>query len=171
MRLIWALILPIAAPAYSKDSCLECHSVLDGQLQAPAKAFAADVHSHRGFGCIDCHGGNSNADDPQASMNRANGFLGKIPRAAIPKLCAKCHSDANLMHKFRPQQRVDQLALYQTSVHGRRLATGDRRVATCIDCHSVHDIRPVRDSLSPVHPLRLPQTCARCHADAKRMAS
>jgi len=28
----------------------------------------------------------------------------------------------------------------------------------------------VKDPLSPVHPLRLPETCARCHADAGHMA-
>jgi predicted CXXCH cytochrome family protein len=35
----------------------------------------------------------------------------------------------------------------------------------------VHDIRAVRDPLSPVHPLRLPGTCARCHADKAHMAN
>jgi hypothetical protein len=29
----------------------------------------------------------------------------------------------------------------------------------------------VRNPLSPVHPLRLPQTCAHCHADKTHMAS
>lgn len=122
--------------------------------QSPEAAFKNDVHSHRGFTCADCHG--------------AAG-AGKIPRTAVPKLCARCHSDANLIHRYRPQQRVDQLAQYETSVHGKRLAAGDANVATCIDCHGVHDIREVKDPLSPVHPLRLPETCARCHADAAHM--
>ena len=62
-------------------------------------------------------------DDPEVSMSAARGLRRQHPsRTAIPKLCARCHSDANLMHKFRPQQRVDQLAQYQTSVHGKRLA-------------------------------------------------
>ena len=55
-------------------------------------------------------------------------------------------------------------------MHGKRLAAGDVAVANCVDCHGVHDIREVRDALSPVHPLRLPETCARCHADAGHMA-
>jgi predicted CXXCH cytochrome family protein len=74
------------------------------------------------------------------------------------------------MRKYRPQQRVDQFELYQTSVHGKRLAAGDDNVATCIDCHSVHDIRGVKDAQSPVYPLRLPDTCGRCHADPQKMA-
>jgi hypothetical protein len=103
-------------------------------------------------------------------MNRAKGFIGKPARTAIPKLCARCHSSPDFMRRFSPQQRVDQFELYQTSIHGKRLAAGDETVATCIDCHSVHDIRKVKDALAPVHPLRLPETCARCHADRQKMA-
>ena len=42
-------------------------------------------------------------------------------------------------------------------------------MAVCVDCHSVHDIREVKDVFSPVYPLKLPQTCSRCHSDAARM--
>ena len=157
-------------PLQAKDSCVECHSALEGNLQTPTQAFSADVHQHRGFGCVDCHGGDSALDDPDAAMSPKRGFLGKIKRTEVPKLCARCHSDASLIRKFRPQQRVDQYAQYQTSVHGKRIAAGDASAANCVDCHSVHDIREVKDSRSPVHPLRLPETCARCHADAAHMA-
>ncbi|MBK5290277.1 MAG: cytochrome c3 family protein [Acidobacteriia bacterium] len=165
-----ALVLILALPLAAKDSCLECHKGLEGNLQKPALAFQDDIHAHFGFSCADCHGGDRNSNDMEESMNRARGFTGKIARGAVPKLCARCHSDATLIHKFKPQQRVDQLAQYQTSVHGKRLAAGDTAVANCVDCHSVHNIREVKNALSPVHPLRLPETCARCHADAKHMA-
>src|ERR1019366_10597502 len=89
---------------------------------------------------------------------------------AIPQLCAKCHASPDFMRRYRPQQRVDQLELYKTSVHGKKLAAGDETVATCIDCHSVHDIRAVKDNQSPVHPLRLADTCGHCHADEAKMA-
>jgi len=163
--LLLLFLLPVAAPA--KDSCVECHTAMES---APALKFSKDVHQRRGFSCADCHGGDRNADDQDAAMSKAKGFRGKIARAAVPQLCAHCHSDANLMHKYMPQQRVDQYELYQTSVHGKRIASGDGAVANCVDCHSVHDIREVKDPQSPVHPLRLPETCARCHADAAHMA-
>ena len=165
------LLFLLAASAWAaKDQCVECHSGLDGNLQRPALLIKNDVHIAAGLGCADCHGGNRESDDMAVAMSKAKGFAGKVPRTAVPKLCARCHSDPNLMRRYRPQQRVDQFELYQTSVHGKRLAAGDTEVATCIDCHSVHDIRPVKDSLSPVHPLRLPDTCGRCHADAAKMA-
>jgi predicted CXXCH cytochrome family protein len=161
-----ALLLAQAA----KDSCVECHSQLDGNLQRPATLIKDDVHTANGLSCADCHGGNRASDDMSDAMSPAKGFTGKPARAAIPRFCARCHSNPNIIGKFLPQQRVDQYELYQTSVHGKRLAMGDENVATCVDCHSVHDIRAVKSALSPVHPLRLPETCGRCHADTARMA-
>lgn len=171
MNKIWALLLLLAVRGLAKDSCVECHSALEGNLKTPVTNIQTDIHTRSGFGCVDCHGGDQSVDDPYQSMSRSRGFTGHVARTAIPKLCARCHSNATLMHKFKPQQSVDQFALYQTSTHGKRLAAGDEAVATCIDCHSVHDIRQVRDSLSPVHPLRLPETCAGCHANAQYMAA
>ncbi len=159
-----------AAVFAAKDSCVECHSALPDALQAPATAMQTDVHRRSGFSCASCHGGDPSADDQDAAMNRARGFVGRISRTQIPGLCAHCHSDANLMHKYAPQQRVDQYSLYQTSVHGKRIASGDSAAAVCTDCHGIHGIRGVKDGMSPVYPLRLPATCARCHADPQHMA-
>jgi hypothetical protein len=166
-----ALLLIAAALAYpAKNSCFECHSSLPGPLQAPAMGMPDDIHNRFGFSCAACHGGDPAKDDPQQAMNRARGFIGKPARTAIPRLCAHCHSDAALMHKYNPKQRVDQYAQYVTSIHGKRIAAGDAAAATCIDCHGVHGIREVKSPLAPVHPLRLPQTCAACHASARHMA-
>jgi hypothetical protein len=74
------------------------------------------------------------------------------------------------MRKYNPRERVDQYSEYLTSLHGQRLKSGDTAVATCIDCHGVHDIRPVKDPLAPVYPLGVPATCAHCHANAAHMA-
>jgi predicted CXXCH cytochrome family protein len=54
-------------------------------------------------------------------------------------------------------------------VHGKRIAAGDTKAATCISCHSVHNILKVSDPRSPVYPTHVVDTCARCHADAKLM--
>jgi hypothetical protein len=163
-------LVPATCGLAARDTCLECHAALDDRLQRPATLFKSDVHAAAGLSCADCHGGNRESDDMSVSMNPAKGFVGKVKRAAIPKFCARCHANPELMGKYRPQQRVDQYELYLTSVHGKRLRAGDENVATCIDCHSVHDIRAVKDLLSPVHPLRQADTCARCHADRQKMA-
>jgi predicted CXXCH cytochrome family protein len=75
------------------------------------------------------------------------------------------------MKRYNPTLRVDQLAEYASSVHGRRLRElGDPKVATCASCHPAHSIRPPSDPTSSVHPLRVADTCGHCHADAKYMA-
>ena len=163
--LYWSL-----SGASAQDSCVTCHSAMEEGTKGPATLFKNDVHSAHGLSCADCHGGDRSSDDPSIAMSKAKGFKGKPARTAIPKFCASCHSSPDIMRKFAPGERVDQYELYQTSVHGKRLAAGDTNVATCIDCHSVHDIRAVKDSLSPVHPLHVAETCSRCHSDKLKMA-
>ncbi|MHB8865728.1 MAG: cytochrome c3 family protein [Pirellulaceae bacterium] len=46
----------------------------------------------------------------------------------------------------------------------------DLAVATCVDCHSHHNIRAINDTNSPVFPTHVGETCARCHSDEKLMA-
>jgi hypothetical protein len=75
------------------------------------------------------------------------------------------------MREFNPQVRVDQWLQYQTSTHGKRMASGETRVATCSDCHGAHGIRPVDDPRAPVAPSNITSTCGRCHGDAVRMAA
>jgi predicted CXXCH cytochrome family protein len=75
------------------------------------------------------------------------------------------------MRQFNPGLRTDQLGQYNTSVHGKRLATGDDKVAVCTDCHSVHDLRAPADPASTVNPINVANTCAHCHADAAYMSA
>jgi len=152
------------------DSCLRCHSALEGPLQQPAASFGSSVHLQQEFTCADCHGGDPSANDPKTAMSPNRGFIGVARRTEIPKLCARCHSSPDFMRKYNPRERVDQYAEYLTSVHGHRLAAGDTAVATCIDCHGVHDIRPVRDPVARVYPQHVPATCGHCHSDRARMA-
>jgi hypothetical protein len=165
------LFAAAGAAAQQPNTCLECHSILDGPLLVTAEQFAADIHSQKGLTCVACHGGDPTSDDMERSMGRAAGFRGKLQRAQIPRLCAECHSNAAYMRGFDPSVRTDQYSQYLTSVHGMRLARGDTKVAVCSDCHGVHGIRPGSDTRSSVHPLNVAQTCARCHSDAEHMRS
>ena len=163
-----ALFLAGSARSETQNTCLDCHGALDPPLQVTPEQFASDIHSQKGLTCADCHGGDPTKADPDA-MSKAAGFRGKIERSQVPQLCGRCHSDAAYMRKYNPTLRTDQLSQYQTSVHGKLFAKGDRKVAVCIDCHGVHDLRPPSDTRSKVHPLNIAQTCARCHADTSYM--
>ena len=164
------LAVVAAAQAQAKNTCLDCHFALDPLLRVTHEQFAQDIHGQKGLNCASCHGGDPLSEDPNRAMGRAAGFRGRIERRRIPALCGRCHSDAAYMRQFNPSLRTDQYSQYLTSVHGKRLVKGDAKVAVCTDCHGVHDMRPASDARSNVHPLKIAETCARCHSNAGYMA-
>jgi cytochrome c3-like protein len=158
-------------PAPATNSCMACHSTAsDARVSRPATSFAdVDVHRQNGFSCVNCHGGNAEASEQARAHDTRRGFRGAPRGPAQIAVCADCHSDAELMRRYSPRQRVDQAAEYATSVHGKRLAAGDRNVATCATCHQAHGIRPVKDAKSPVFPNNVAGTCGTCHASPAHM--
>jgi hypothetical protein len=153
-----AALLAAAFPARAQEPAPR-----PAPAQAVPGAAADDVHVKAGVTCADCHGAAQPGSAPGSPV------YAPIARTAIAPLCARCHADAAYMRRFAPQVRVDQYAQYLTSVHGRQMARGETRVATCTDCHAAHGILPVRDTRSPVAPANVARTCARCHADAARV--
>lgn len=122
-------------------------------------AFRDDVHASAKLTCASCHTEAATAEPLYRSP----------PRTAIAAMCAGCHADAAYMRQFAPQVRIDQMSQYLTSTHGKRMAAGDDRTATCSDCHGAHGVRRVADARSPVAPLNVADTCSRCHGDDARM--
>ncbi len=152
------LLLAVAAMPRA-DMCGVCHP--DVRV-----VFEASAHAVEGIHCSSCHRG-----DPAATTvpgAHRGDFRGVPRRRDTPALCAECHADVGRMRPYNLP--TDQLALYQTSQHGRLLAKGDERVAVCTDCHGVHDIRRRSDPQGRVFPTNIPKTCAACHADAALMA-
>ncbi len=160
----------LARAAAAADSCVDCHRDLPEPLGTPLEGMTSDVHAKAGLSCAGCHGGDP-GDADLTAMDAHKGFVGKPTRERIPDFCGRCHADENTIRRFNPQLPTDQLAEYRTSVHGRRLADGDAKVATCISCHGVHGILPASDARSPVFASNVARTCARCHADATYMAA
>ncbi len=162
---------PLAAQGHPRSElCTTCHLQLSNDsLAKPARDFPGDIHAEKGLGCLDCHGVVTRTGSK--SIDPGTGFLRRPARKDIPALCGRCHSDAAYMRTFNPSLRVDQVTEYWTSVHGQRLSRyGDPNVATCIDCHPPHRIRPPSDPASTVYAGNVAETCGRCHADRKRMA-
>jgi predicted CXXCH cytochrome family protein len=165
-----ALFLASTARAEEKaDSCVECHAALPDELGAPVEGMKRDVHAAHGLSCADCHGGDP-SDPDLSSMEPEKGFRGTPARAEIPDFCARCHSDPAYMRKFDPSFPTNQRERFHTSVHGKRLAEGDEKVATCTSCHGVHGIRSGRQADSPVYPANIPATCGGCHSNSVHMA-
>lgn len=166
-----ALLLLVTASAQKKNTCVDCHSQMEGPLAEPVRLSKGDVHDARGLSCVDCHRGDASKEDMAAAMDRRKGFIGKPKPAEIPAMCGRCHSNADFMKIFNPGLRVDQEREYSTSVHGKLLKTGDPRVATCVSCHGNHGVRAINDPLSKVHALNVAETCGSCHGNGDYMKS
>src|SRR5208337_166277 len=121
------------------NSCLDCHSALPDPYGVTQEKFSLDIHAQKGLNCTSCHGGDAISYDQSEAMSRKAGWKGKIDRKDVPQLCGSCHSNPAYIRQYNPSLRTDQLDQYHTSVHGKRLAAGDTKVAVCTDCHSVHN--------------------------------
>lgn len=148
------------------DQCIICHKENE---MLPEDFQEYDVHLQAGLSCAGCHGGDPTAEDQEKAMSPAKGFVGVPTHQAIPHFCGKCHSDIDFMRKYKPGIQTDQVRQFYTSVHGKKLKKGDRKVAECASCHTAHAIAAVADARSSVYPLNIPNTCKTCHADAEYM--
>jgi cytochrome b subunit of formate dehydrogenase len=143
-------------------SCVQCHQELwdkakqEGTTQNFAKLgtvvqmidrYMKSIHarpsmvdqSQTNATCYNCH--DPHYVYPQGSPIRAEWRLN------IPNTCGKCHQT--------------ELALYQTSVHGKEvLQNHNPKAAICSDCHTTHDIdSPKLDSIR----LAITKNCGNCH--------
>lgn len=103
--------------------------------------------------CTDCHGEHTIKPhyDPESAIYASH----------ISEMCAKCHENERLIGKYKlPTAR---LSSYLKSFHGVASEFGDITVANCSSCHSHHDIRPVSDPKSTIHPDNIAKTCGQCH--------
>jgi hypothetical protein len=159
-RIAAALILSIL-PGWAADmSCLTCH-------EKQKKEFAVSVHGEAGVTCVDCHGGNPSLTNETAHVT--DNFKRPDNKKAIAELCASCHSDIRKMNPYGIP--ADQLERYKTSKHGTQLFEhDDQKVATCTDCHGVHDILKAKSPQARTYPSNIPATCGRCHSDEKLMS-
>lgn len=156
-----AVLFSQPAEAQPEYNCIACHMEMDDErLKTPLIDWKESVHAQAGVKCADCHGGDPFNDE--LAMDPSAGYIGKPRPADIPRLCAKCHSDAKKMRAYN--LRSNQFALYSDSVHGRKALAGDEEAPTCVSCHGKHKILKVKDPNSTVARKNIPDTCGSCHA-------
>lgn len=160
-------ILTASPPIWGQakeSSCVKCHLDLGGEFARPVRELQESVHFEKEVACHDCHGGDPASFDEDKSMAKDAGFIAKPEFEEIPEFCARCHSDVNLMKKYK--LRTDQLSLYKTSFHGKALyEKGDKNTANCISCHGGHDMKAAGNPHSDVYKANIPRTCNRCHGE------
>ncbi len=141
----------------SKD-CLtsECHGKPELSMERDGKkislfadeaAYAKSTHGLKAVGCAQCH-----SDVDPSHLRPCDAVKKKVD-------CAACHAE--------------QVALYQSSVHGKLKAKGgaDAEAApTCLDCHDKHATKSRKWPDSPTFARNIPGLCARCHQEGKKAA-
>jgi hypothetical protein len=157
--------MPAASGGSAKpDECAHCHARLgDPRLSAPVGLVRSSVHADAALSCAGCHGGDARL--PTTRAHDGAGFVARPTPPEVVSLCGGCHADAAFIRDFDASLRIDQLALYRKSGHGRALAAGDETVATCTSCHGSHGIRKIDDAESPVRAEAVAATCGHCHED------
>ena len=144
------------------DVCARCHSEIAAQ-------YKDSVHGEALIGegnpdvpnCIVCHG-NHNIVDPRTAEFRNN----------IPVLCARCHTDADIMDKYGISTNV--LNTYVSDYHGTTVTLFEQtspdlptNKPVCTDCHGTHTISKTDDPQTGIAlKENLLGKCQRCHPDA-----
>ena len=115
-------ILARATSAQETSSCIACHSDLERPSVGSGQIVRAR-HSQIKRPLVQrLSRRKSGKSDKDGAKDKNYGYVGKPTAQQIPAFCGKCHSDADLMKKFNPSLRVDQVQEYATSVHGNKLS-------------------------------------------------
>lgn len=152
--------------AQTGDECFKCHLDMD---DAKANLYKTDIHHLKGISCASCHGGDSASDDMDVAMSEENGFIGVPKRVTRYQVCISCHDDESKMKKYGSNLPTDQFEFLKVSVHFQPTINNQGPIADCITCHSVHNIKRVKDPASKVYPTRITSLCGECHSSAEYM--
>ncbi len=144
------------------DTCAQCHSAIYDTYKQSVHGSALTQEGNLDVPtCIDCHGVHNIQDPTSATF-----------RNSTPYLCAKCHTNSNLMLKYGLSTEV--LNTYVADFHGTTVLLFDKTYPdqptnkpVCTDCHGVHDIARSDD---PAKGLAVRENllvrCQACHPDA-----
>jgi len=143
-------------------TCAQCHSAIYDKYKESVHGKALTQEGNLDVPtCIDCHGVHNIQNPTTATF-----------RNSTPYLCAKCHTNNALMHKYGLSTNV--LNTYVADFHGTTVVLFDKTYPdqatnkpVCTDCHGVHDIVKVDD---PAKGLEVRQNllvrCQKCHPGA-----
>jgi hypothetical protein len=150
--------------AMKRVNCTGCHHKGNSEGApdfTPMQEYQTSVHGKASLDkgdqdvatCSDCHGKHNirRTADPESTTHRAN----------IPRTCAACHDNMQMVlkHNIHAEQPYRE---YEQSVHGKALFRDGLATiaAVCTDCHGVHDIQP--NGAVDLKPHQ-PATCGKCH--------
>ncbi len=141
------------------QTCARCHNAIYETYKSSVHGAALTMQGNLDVPtCIDCHGVH-NIQDPTTARFRND----------TPQLCAKCHTNAEIMNKYGISTQV--LNTYVSDFHGTTVTLFEQvspdtptNKPVCTDCHGVHNISKVDDPATGIAiKENLLGKCQRCH--------
>ena len=141
-------------------TCGNCHKESSKSYLESNHASAFKSGDKSAPNCITCHKSpitESAFGDNKVEMKKAQ-----------EKLCLSCHlDDEDVKKQITPSAGF--IHAYDKSVHGYALhVKNNADAASCIDCHTSHQIIKGTDSKSSVYRLNIPKTCGKCHSNIEK---
>ncbi len=135
-------------------SCGNCHEEESAKYLTSGHYVAFMDGVQGAPNCLHCHKNpvakfNSPADSVEVKLAQEN-------------LCLSCHlDDPDVRSRISPTSHF--ISLYDESVHGKALHSGNPKAANCVDCHNSHDVLRSTFLESPTFKSNIPITCSQCH--------
>lgn len=147
---------PHATPV-PKVACTTCHE--DAQATLDASVHARKNGGDEAPGCAACHG-NVHEFAPRAAADSP------VAKRNLPATCGACHASPAFLarHQLGLARPIE---AYAQSVHGRALAGGNDKAASCSDCHGAHDVGKAKDATARINRWNVPATCGQCHKEVQ----
>lgn len=151
-----------SARLHIPETCAQCHVDVYDQYKASVHGKALTEEGNTDVPtCTDCHGVHDIQDPTTASFHNST-----------PGLCARCHSDPQIMDKYGISTNV--VNTYVADFHGTTVKLFEEQFpdqptnkAVCTDCHGVHDIAKTDDPQTGIAMQEnLLVQCQRCHPGA-----
>jgi cytochrome b subunit of formate dehydrogenase len=148
-------IARVSGGAPAGAQCVSCHQSEVKDYKSSVHASALNHGDANAATCKSCHG-------PAHGVAAASEAASPVSRQKIADTCGSCHANPAFLaqHDIPFAHPVE---AYKLSVHGRALANGNEKAASCSDCHGSHAILPGHDAASQINHWRVPKTCGTCH--------
>ena len=141
-----------------KAKCNLCHDDIQAKFDKSLHGKALSGGDKLAPACQNCHGSHD--------IVPIKNLKSKVAPINIPGLCGQCHKEGSPVQLQRNIPQTYILENYSESIHGEGLLKKGLIVtATCVSCHTAHDILSHTDSKSSIARKNIANTCAKCHAE------
>jgi hypothetical protein len=141
------------APVFCGTCHEEIQQTYETSMHGEARLIAGDMQAPK---CHNCHTKHrilppSDKRSPTYPLN-------------IPDTCGSCHKEGSSMTKEHNIGQTYIVQKYSMSIHGKGLYVDGLIVtATCVSCHTPHNVQAPNDPRSSVNRENIIETCNQCH--------